>query len=198
LNKPIVAMAATFDGGGYWLVASDGGIFSFGDVPYLGSLGGTHLNSPIVGMGVSANPLPLDSDQGYWLAAADGAVYAFGGAPNFGSVTNSLSSPVVGIAANPKADGYWLVTANGAVLSFGAAPNEGSAAGFPLNKPMVGLATRYDAETDTFAYWEAASDGGIFTFGNTAFYGSTGGMRLNAPIVGIGATPQPLFPLPAP
>jgi hypothetical protein len=105
---------------------------------------------------------------------------------------------VVAIAADPKTDGYWLVTANGAVLSFGTAPDEGSAAGFPLNKPMIGLATRYDAETDTFAYWEAASDGGIFTFGNTAFYGSTGGMRLNAPIVGIGATPQPLFPLAVP
>ena len=31
LNTPIVGMAATPDGGGYWLVASDGGIFSFGD-----------------------------------------------------------------------------------------------------------------------------------------------------------------------
>jgi hypothetical protein len=134
------------------------------------------------------------AQQGYWLAAADGAVYAFGSAASFGSVTGSLSSPVVGIAADPRAAGYWLVAANGAVLSFGAAPNEGSAAGFPLNKPMVGMATRYDADTDTFAYWEAASDGGIFTFGNTPFYGSTGGVRLNAPIVGIGATPQPLYP----
>jgi IPT/TIG domain len=198
LNKPIVAMAPTFDGGGYWLVASDGGIFSFGDAPFLGSMGDTHLNSPIVGMGVSANPLPVAGVHGYWLAAADGTVYPFGAAPSFGSVTGSLSSPVVGIASDPKADGYWLVAANGAVLSFGAAPNEGSAAGLPLNKPMIGMATRYDAEANTFAYWEAASDGGIFTFGNTPFYGSTGGMRLNAPIVGIGATPQPLFPLPAP
>ena len=29
LNRPIVGMASTPDGGGYWLVASDGGIFSF-------------------------------------------------------------------------------------------------------------------------------------------------------------------------
>ncbi len=35
LNQPIVGMAATPDGGGYWLVAADGGIFSFGSVsPY--------------------------------------------------------------------------------------------------------------------------------------------------------------------
>ena len=31
LNQPIVGMAATPDGQGYWQVAADGGIFSFGD-----------------------------------------------------------------------------------------------------------------------------------------------------------------------
>jgi hypothetical protein len=195
LNKPIVAMVPTPDGGGYWLVASDGGVFSFGDAPYLGSLGGTHLRSPIVGMGVLTFAFfGAGAQQGYWLAAADGAVYPFGAAPDLGSVTSSHSSPVVGISANPRSAGYWLVAANGTVVSFGDAPNEGSAAGLSLNKPMVGMATRYDAEADTFAYWEAASDGGIFTFGNTPFYGSTGGMRLNAPIVDIVATPQPLYP----
>jgi hypothetical protein len=43
-------MAATPDGNGYWLVASDGGIFSFGDARFHGSTGGIHLNQPIVGM----------------------------------------------------------------------------------------------------------------------------------------------------
>jgi hypothetical protein len=50
LNQPIVGMAATRDGGGYWMVASDGGIFSFGDASFLGSMGSTRLNQPIVGM----------------------------------------------------------------------------------------------------------------------------------------------------
>ena len=31
LNAPVVGIAATPDGGGYWEVASDGGIFAFGD-----------------------------------------------------------------------------------------------------------------------------------------------------------------------
>ena len=43
-------MAATPDGKGYWLVASDGGIFTFGDARFFGSTGGVHLNQPIVGM----------------------------------------------------------------------------------------------------------------------------------------------------
>ena len=50
LNQPIVGMAATPDGKGYWLVASDGGIFSFGDAAYAGSTGAVALNEPIVGM----------------------------------------------------------------------------------------------------------------------------------------------------
>jgi hypothetical protein len=35
---------------GYWLVASDGGIFAFGDAVFHGSTGATRLNQPIVGM----------------------------------------------------------------------------------------------------------------------------------------------------
>ena len=39
----------TPDGGGYWLVASDGGVFTFGDASFYGSTGGTTLNKPIIG-----------------------------------------------------------------------------------------------------------------------------------------------------
>lgn len=44
--------AVTPDGGGYWLVARDGGVFSFGDARFYGSTGGIHLNQPVVGMAV--------------------------------------------------------------------------------------------------------------------------------------------------
>ena len=40
LDKPIADMAATPDGKGYWLLASDGGVFNFGDAPFAGSSGG--------------------------------------------------------------------------------------------------------------------------------------------------------------
>ena len=45
LNEPIVGMAATPDGKGYWLVASDGGVFSYGDASFYGSMGGTRSTS---------------------------------------------------------------------------------------------------------------------------------------------------------
>ncbi len=50
LAQPVVGMTATVDGNGYWLVASDGGIFSYGDAQFYGSTGAIHLNKPIVGM----------------------------------------------------------------------------------------------------------------------------------------------------
>ena len=50
LNKPIVGMAATPDGQGYWESATDGGIFSFGDAVFYGSTGNITLNKPVVGI----------------------------------------------------------------------------------------------------------------------------------------------------
>ena len=43
-------MQSTHDGQGYWFVASDGGIFAYGDAPFRGSMGGQPLNKPMVGM----------------------------------------------------------------------------------------------------------------------------------------------------
>jgi hypothetical protein len=43
-------MAATPDGHGYWIAASDGGIFTYGDANFYGSMGGTVLNKPVVGV----------------------------------------------------------------------------------------------------------------------------------------------------
>ncbi len=71
LARPVVAMASTPDGDGYWEVASDGGIFAFGDAPFHGSTGGLPLAKPIVSMTAS-------STVGYWLAASDGGIFSFG------------------------------------------------------------------------------------------------------------------------
>ena len=49
LNAPITGIATTNDGEGYWLFATDGGVFSFGDAQFSGSMGGQHLNKPVVG-----------------------------------------------------------------------------------------------------------------------------------------------------
>jgi len=38
VNAPIVGMASTPTGKGYWLVSADGGVFAFGDAQYLGNV----------------------------------------------------------------------------------------------------------------------------------------------------------------
>ena len=91
-------MAATPSGNGYWLVASDGGIFSYGDAPFEGSAGATPLNKPIVGMA------PTASGKGYWLVASDGGIFSYGDADFSGSAGGlHLNQPIVGIAAHPEA-----------------------------------------------------------------------------------------------
>jgi len=104
LAASIVGMAATPDGGGYWLVASDGGVFSFGDAAYRGSMGGKTLDAPIVGMAATAD------GGGYWLVASDGGVFSFGDAAFEGSAAGRpLTQPVIGVARFPGGTGYWLV-----------------------------------------------------------------------------------------
>ena len=176
LNAPVVGMAATADGNGYWLVASDGGVFSYGDAGFHGSEGGAPLNAPVVG--IASDPV----SGGYWLVASDGGVFSFGGARFFGSMGGSpLNAPVVGMAATADGNGYRLVAADGGVFSFGDAGFDGSEGGAPLNAPVVGMAS----DPVSGGYWLVASDGGVFSFGGARFLGSMGGTHLNAPVTGM-------------
>ncbi len=160
---------------GYWLVATDGGIFSYGN-PFFGSAGNIPLNAPIVGM--AATP----DGGGYWLVASDGGIFSYGDAGFYGSMgAKHLNAPIVAMTSTPDGGGYWLVASDGGIFSFGDARYHGSMGGKPLNAPIVGM-----ARTPTGAgYWLVASDGGIFSFGSAHFFGSTGGMPLNKPIVGM-------------
>ncbi len=172
----VVGMAVPAGGKGYWIVASDGGVFPFGAAPNNGSAAGVRLTKPVVGM--AAHP-----GGGYWLVATDGGVFNYG-APFDGSTgAVHLAQPIVGMAAQPGG-GYWLVASDGGIFAFDA-PFYGSTGAIRLNKPVVGMASTPTGK----GYWLVASDGGIFTFGDAAFYGSTGAIRLNKPIVGMASTP---------
>ena len=124
LAKPIVGMAATPDGKGYWLVASDGGIFTYGDAQFYGSTGDIRLNQPIVGM--AATP----DGKGYWLVASDGGIFTYGDAQFYGSAGDMhLNQPIVGMAATPDGQGYWLVASDGGIFTYGDAQFYGSLGG---------------------------------------------------------------------
>ena len=116
-----VGMATTPDSGGYWLAQRGGGVWSFGDAAFHGSLPGLGVtpSSPVAGIAATAD------GKGYWLVGADGGVFAFGDATFYGSLPDlgvTPSAPVVGIAATADGKGYWLVGADGGVFAFGDAP----------------------------------------------------------------------------
>jgi hypothetical protein len=80
-------MTATPSRSGYWLVGSDGGVFTFGDASFYGSLGAVNLNRPVTS--ITATP----SGHGYWMAGADGGIFTFGDAPFLGWSTEDFSPP---------------------------------------------------------------------------------------------------------
>ncbi len=165
-------------GDGYFFVATDGGIFNYGDSEFFGSTGDIKLNQPIVG----AETTP--TGEGYWLVASDGGIFTFGDAKFLGSTGDIvLNKPIVAMAATPTGNGYWLFATDGGVFTFGDAKFFGSQGGSPLNKPIVGA----DSTPTGLGYYLVASDGGIFTFGDAEFFGSTGNIKLNQPIVGMAA-----------
>jgi hypothetical protein len=87
-------VAVQGNGSGYWLVASDGGVFTYGTAQFYGSMGGKHLTSPITGI------VATSDGHGYWLVAKDGGIFAFGDAAFDGSMGGkTLAAPVVGMTA---------------------------------------------------------------------------------------------------
>jgi hypothetical protein len=117
------------------LVASDGGIFAFGDAGFFGSTGAMQLNQPIVGMAplpaaagtpqtpASPGTAPTSGSKGYWLLGADGGLFSFGDANFFGSLPGTnVKGPAVAMRPTGTGGGYLIVTAAGTVASFGDAP----------------------------------------------------------------------------
>ena len=96
LNAPVQSLVPDADGTGYWLVASDGGIFAF-SAPFRGSMGGHRLNQPVTGM--------VRFGNGYLMVATDGGVFNFSDKPFLGSLGGAPPAhPVSSVAALPRAD----------------------------------------------------------------------------------------------
>jgi hypothetical protein len=178
-TRTAVGVERTVTGRGNWVVATDGGVFSFGDAQFFGSTGGIRLNRPVVGM--AATP----TGRGYWLVADDGGVFSFGDAQFFGSTGGiRLNRPVVAMASTPSGRGYWLVASDGGVFSFGDAQFFGSTGGIRLVAAINDIAPSPSGRGYSFV----AADGGVFTFGDTRFHGSVAG-RAHGFVVGIAKVP---------
>ncbi len=154
-------IARTANGGGYWIVASDGGVFSFGNAIFYGSLPGLNISVNNI-VGICARP----QGDGYWLYASDGGVFTFGAAPFHGSMGGQpLNQPIVGMACKSDGNGYWLVGKDGGIFSFNA-PFHGSLGGGGYTD-IVGMTAAWNANN---GYWIVRANGSVYSYGAT-YYG---------------------------
>jgi hypothetical protein len=174
LNAPIVGMVPTSNGGGYFLVGSDGGVFAFGDAKFEGSCPGIGGCS-----GAAVTVMPDASGNGYWLVTATGHVYTFGDAVSYGS-PGPQNVPVTSAVRTPSGQGYWILFANGTVDDFGNAANLGD----PANETGgLNPATAIFATSDGGGYWVSSANGTVFSFGDAPNDGGMAGTRLNGSII---------------
>ena len=80
LSASVVATAATPSGHGAWQVGLDGGVFTWGDAKFYGSLPGDDVTPEAPVAGMAATP----DGRGYWFVGSDGNVFSFGDAHFYG------------------------------------------------------------------------------------------------------------------
>jgi hypothetical protein len=178
-------------GHGYWLVGSDGGIFSFGSTQFYGSMGATPLQRPVVGI------VPTRDRGGYWLDASDGGVFSFGDTQYYGSIPglgvhpagsglpNSLNAPIVGMMPSHDQLGYFMVASDGGVFAFGNAHFAGSCPGIG---GCSGAAVAVMPDASGNGYWLITQTGNVYSFGDAPYLGAPG--RQSSNITSAVATPS--------
>ncbi len=127
----------TPSGNGYWLLAADGGVFSFGDPLFFGSTGNLRLSAPVISMATTKT-------AGYWLVAADGGVFSFG-VPYYGSLPGTgLCNLPVGTQLRSTLTGAGYTYSRPTVASTPSATRRSSAAipGLTLGHHAVDLVVR--------------------------------------------------------
>jgi hypothetical protein len=175
LNAPIVGMVPTANGGGYFMVASDGGVFSFGDAKFEGSCPGI---GGCAGKAVAV--APDASGNGYWVVTSTGNIYTFGDAAYFGA-PGPQSSAITSMVRTPNGQGYWILDADGQVFPYGNAAGLGSVA--PNTTGGLNPATAIAATSDGGGYWVASASGAVYNFGDAPNDGSMLGTHLNGAII---------------
>ena len=151
---------------GYYLVGSDGGIFTFGGAQFYGSTGSLNLQRPVVGITATAG------EGGYWLVASDGGIFSFGDAGFYGSIpglglapagtvgSKHLNAPIVGMVPSFDGGGYFIVASDGGVFAFGDAAFEGSCPGIG---GCGGAAVAVAPDASGRGYWLITASGNIYT-----------------------------------
>jgi hypothetical protein len=156
--KYITDVSMSADGKGYWLVGTDGGVFTFG-TKFYGSRGGVTDTDSMVS--IAADP----RNHGYWLLSEDGGVFTEGDVDFFGAGAGGGTPNYRRIRAHPSGDGYWTVRKDGTVEAFGAAVHHGDHPATAFD--IIDICPTKSGN----GYWLLAIDGAIYTYGDALFYG---------------------------
>jgi hypothetical protein len=176
---------------GYWLVGSDGGIFTFGSAQFYGSTGALTLQRPVVGI------TPTIDGGGYWLVASDGGIFSFGDTAFYGSIPGigiapadsdnprRLNAPIVGVVPSSDDGGYFMVGADGGVFAFGDAKFAGSCPGIG---GCSGAAVAVMPDASGNGYWVVTATGHVYAFGDATNFGAPG--QQSVPVTSAVRTPD--------
>ena len=161
---------------GYWLVGSDGGIFTFGSALFYGSTGSLKLQRPVVGI------VPTADRGGYWLDASDGGVFSYGDTQFHGSSQASActrQAQVCPTASTPPS-WAWCLRATEAATSWwppmaaslhSETPASGSCPGIA---GCSGAAVAVMPDHSGNGYWVVTATGHVYTFGDAPYFGGPG------------------------
>jgi len=200
----VTAAAVAPAQGGYWLLAGDGGLFSFGP-PFFGSAAGNPDNcaQPMFAPPMCSLIVPTRDRRGYWIVnpLGGGAVFPFGDASDpgqprdaYADVPDFMQPGLVALLPSPSGSGYLAVEDNGDVIADGDAVVHGT-------PPVAPACTSFGPNPCPFSfyvgaastpsgrgYWVVNSAGAVFAFGDAVPYGSAANLHLNQPITAMVAT----------
>ena len=180
LNKPIVGMAPTLDGAGYWLVATDGG-----SLP-------TATPSSSAPWGAAQQAHRRDGAEpdggGYWMVASDGGIFAYGDAPFYGSTGSAPQQAHRGDGAQPTA-----AATSGGLRRGHLLLRRRSVPGLHREHPPGPADRRHGAVPDGGGYWFSAADGGLLNYGTAPFLGAAASQGIGS-VVGMASDGTPTLP----
>jgi hypothetical protein len=196
LPGALPASSATPNARGYWLVAEDGGVFTYGSQPFYGSLANKPHCSGWPGRDQFVNACDAAAARaqgdGYMIADRQGVVHGFGNAVQHKRRGPNFDFRGSRIAITPSGDGYWAVSAYGVIAMHGNAYFFGQPALLMGNDKfgdphhVIGMASTPRAK----GYWVASSDGAVFAFGDAHFLGSAQPLHLGDTFVAFGVAPN--------
>ncbi|MGO9912323.1 MAG: Ig-like domain repeat protein, partial [Acidimicrobiales bacterium] len=173
---PVVGMASTPTGLGYWLVTQGAHVYPFGDAKTYSADSGTPTAS-IVAI------VPTADGKGYWLMADNGTVWRYGDAANYKDKTGLTG--VVSAAGTPDGKGYWIATSAGKVYAFGDAKTESPIKG---QGAVSGTISSMAPTVDGKGYYLVNTSGVVYSYGDAKAYGNA--KSPTASITGIAESPR--------